>query len=184
MSPRKNTTVQELKTVIERRLARLVSQNPLNADFQVRYEEIIDSYNQEKDRVTIEKTFEALMRFVEELDVEEERHLREGLDPESLVIFDLLMKPESSPQEIAKIKAVAVALLAMLKREKLRVAQWREKEATRDAVQRLIYDFLYSDITGLPDRYAPTEIEAKVEAVFRHVYYAYPTVPSPFFACA
>ncbi|HEY3411897.1 MAG TPA: type I restriction endonuclease subunit R [Armatimonadota bacterium] len=183
-SPKRNSTVQELKAVIEKRLARLLSQNPLNADFQARYEEIVEGYNQEKDRVTIEKTFEALIRFIGELDSEEERYVREGLDPESLVIYDLLKKPELSAREIGRIKDVAVKLLAMLKTEKLKVAQWREKEATRDAVQRSIYDFLYSDSTGLPEAYAPTEIAAKVEAVYRHVYYAYPTVPSPVFALA
>lgn len=49
--------------------------------------------NREKDRVTIEKTFEALFKLVQELDEEESRALREGLDEESLAIFDLLRKP-------------------------------------------------------------------------------------------
>lgn len=183
-SPKKNTTVQALKTIIERRLAKLMRENPLRADFQARYEEIIDGYNSEKDRLTIEKTFEALLRFVEALDGEEQRHVREGLDPESVVMFDLLMKPELSPKEIARIKVIAGQLLATLKREKLKIAQWTEKEATRDAVRSSIFDFLYSDQTGLPDTYTAPEIQEKVEAVFRHVYYAYPTVPSPVFAGA
>lgn len=183
-SPKKNTTVQELKTIIERRLAKLMRENPLRADFQTRYEEIIDGYNSEKDRLTIEKTFEALLRFVEALDGEEQRHVREGLDPESVVMFDLLMKPELSPKEIAQIKLIAGQLLTTLKREKLKIAQWTEKEATRDAVRSTIFDYLYSDQTGLPDTYTRPEIEDKVEAVFRHVYYAYPTIPSPVFAGA
>ena len=49
-------------------------------------------------------------------------------------MFDLLMKPELSPKEIARIKQIAGQLLAILKREKLKIAQWTEKEATRDAV--------------------------------------------------
>jgi len=59
-SPKKNTTVQELKTIIERRVAKLMRENPLRTNFQARFEEIIDGYNSEKDRVTIEKTFEAV----------------------------------------------------------------------------------------------------------------------------
>ncbi len=46
-------------------------------------------YNREKDRVTIEKTFEALFRFVSDLDDEVSRAVREGLDEESLAVFDL-----------------------------------------------------------------------------------------------
>jgi len=38
----KNTTVQSLKTVIEKKLQRLVQQNPLRTDFQEHYENIID----------------------------------------------------------------------------------------------------------------------------------------------
>lgn len=183
-SPKKNTTVQELKTIIERRLAKLMRENPLRADFQARYEEIIEGYNSEKDRLTIEKTFAALIQFVEALDDEEQRHVREGLDPESVVVFDLLMKPELSPKEIARIKSIASELLATLKQEKLKLAQWTEKESTRDAVRSTIYDFLYSDQTGLPGAYTENEIQDKAEVVFRHVYYAYPTVPSPVFAGA
>ena len=183
-SPKKNTTVQELRSIIERRLAKLMRENPLRADFQARYEEIIDGYNSEKDRLTIEKTFEALLRVVKARDGEEQRPVREGHDTESVVMFDLLMKPELSPKEIARIKLIAGQLLATLKREKLKIAQWTEKEATRDAVRSTIFDFLYSDQTGLPDTYTEPEIQQKVEAVFRHVYYAYPTVPSPVFAGA
>mgnify|MGYP000284808985 CR=1 FL=1 len=44
------------------------------------------------------------------LDEEERRAIREGLDEESLAIFDLLKKPELTSAEIKRIKAVAVEL--------------------------------------------------------------------------
>lgn len=59
-SPAKRTTVQNLKQAIENRLARLLQQNPLRTDFQQHYERIVSEYNREKDRVTIERTFDAL----------------------------------------------------------------------------------------------------------------------------
>ena len=180
-SPAKNTTVQNLKTVIEQRLRRLIAQNPLRTNFQAHYEEIIHEYNQEKDRVTIEHTFEQLLRFIEELDGEESRAIREGLDVESVAVYDLLKKPDLSPKEIARIKQIAVELLATLKAEKLRVNQWRDKEATRDAVRATIFDFLYSDKTGLPEVYTKDEVRDRSQEVFRHVFYAYPTIPSPLF---
>jgi type I restriction enzyme, R subunit len=183
-SPTQHTTVQNLKTVIEQRLQRLIAQNPLRTNFQAHYEEIVNEYNQEKDRVTIEHTFEQLLRFVQELDEEEARAIREGLDVESVAIFDLLKKPALTPKEIGRIKQVAVQLLTTLKAEKLRVNQWRDKEATRDAVRSTIFDFLYSDNTGLPDTYTDDEIKAKSDAVFQHVFYAYPTIPSPIYDVA
>jgi type I restriction enzyme R subunit len=144
----------------------------------------VAEYNQEKDRVTIEHTFEQLLRFVNALDEEETRAVREGLDNESVAIFDLLKKPTLDGKEIARIKQVAVQLLATLKAEQLRVNQWRDKEATRDAVRSTIYDFLYSDNTGLPETYTEDDIKTKAENVFQHVFYAYPTVPSAIYAAA
>ena len=45
--------------MIEKRLQRMLLQNPLRTNFQQHYEKIVDEYNNEKDRVIIEKTFEA-----------------------------------------------------------------------------------------------------------------------------
>ena len=173
-SPRKNTTTQNLRHVVELRLRRLLEQNPLRTDFQRHYEQIVADYNRDKDQVTIEETFEALLKLVKELDDEESRAVREGLDEKSLAIFDLLKKNELIPADIKRIKAVAVGLLETLKAEKLRVDQWREKEATRDAVRLTIRDFLYSDETGLPlNSYEDGEVKELAEDVFRHVYRVY-----------
>ena len=182
-SPKKNTTVQNLREAVEQRLQRLLRQNPLRTDFQQHYEQIVSEYNREKDRATIEQTFEALFKLVQELDDEAHRAVREGLDEESLAIFDLLKKPDLKPPEMQRIKAVATQLLARLKEEKLRVDQWRDKEATRDAVRQAIHDFLWSEDTGLPvDCFAEQDVKIKAEDVFRHIYRAYPTVPSPYFS--
>jgi len=87
------------------------------------------------------------------------------------------------PKEIECVKKVAAELLTTLKAEKLRVENWREKEATRDAVRVVIRDLLWADRTGLPDpAYTEIDVEARGDDVFRHVYRAYPTVPSPFYS--
>lgn len=181
-SERKNTTVQSLKHAVEKKLARLMMQNPLRTDYQEHYEKLIKEYNQEKDRVVIEKTFEALLKLNEDLSHEEKRAIREGLDEESLVLFDLLSKPNLQPKEIAKIKQVATTLLATLKTERLKVANWQQKESTRDAVKQQIFDFLYDERTGLPvEQYEENEISDITERVFLHIYRAYPELPSPIY---
>jgi len=181
-SERKNTTVQSVKNAVEQKLARLMMQNPLRTDYQEHYEKLVKEYNQEKDRVVIEKTFEALLRFNEELSHEEKRAMREGLDEESLILFDLLSKPDLQPNEIKKIKRVAISLLSSLKEERLRVANWQQKESTRDAVKQQIFDFLYDEKTGLPVRhYGEDEIADISEKVFLHIYRAYPQLPSPLY---
>jgi len=179
----KNTTVQSLKSVIEKKLQRLIQRNPLRTDFQEHYEKIIDEYNEEKDRQNIEAILEALLKFVQDLDEEESRAMREGLDEETLAIYDLLVKPTLKPQEIQKIKKVAKELLETLKGKLKDLYRWQDKEPTRDGVKVLIQNFLWDEKTGLPvDCYTQNDVYKRTEAVFYHVYRAYPTVPSPYYA--
>ena len=182
-SPQKNTTVQNLRHAVEQRLQRLLLQNPLRTDFQQHYEQIVSEYNREKDRATIEQTFEALFKLDQSLDDEAHRAVREGLDEESLAIFDLLRKPDLNATEIKRIKAVAAQLLEKLKSEIKQVDHWRDKEATRDSVRLAIRDYLWNDVTGLPEEtFDEDDVELRAEGVFRHIYRAYPTVPSPYFS--
>ncbi len=184
-STMKRTTVQSLKQAVEDRLQRLLQQNPLRTDFQRHYEEIIEEYNREKDRVTIEQTFEALIKLVQELNEEENRAVSEGLDEESLAIFDLLKKPELSANEIKRIKDVAIGLLEKLKAALQNIDQWRDKEATRDTVKLVIHNYLFCDDTGLPsDDYNEDEVDRITGEVYRHAYRVYPKLPSPYYAKA
>jgi len=179
----KNTTVQSLKSVIEKKLERLIQRNPLRTNFQEHYENIVEEYNKEKNRQNIEATFEALLKFVEELDEEESRAMREGLNEETLAVYDLLLKPDLTRKEIQRIKGVAKKLLETLKEKLMSLYRWQDKEPTRDEVKVLIRNFLWDEKTGLPvEYYTQNEVDKKAEAVFYHVYRAYPTVPSPYYA--
>ncbi|MBF0435749.1 MAG: type I restriction endonuclease subunit R [Magnetococcales bacterium] len=174
-SPAKNSTVQSLKDVVEKRLQRMLRQNPLRSDLQRHYEKIVEAYNREKDRATIERTFEELLKFTACLDEEEQRAVREGLDEASLALFDLLAKPDISKKERERVKQVARELLAKVRAEVERIHDWRERQATRDAVRQEIHDFLYADDTGLPvDSYAEEEVEAMTERIFHHVFQSMP----------
>jgi type I restriction enzyme R subunit len=137
---------------------------------------MVTEYNEEKDRVTIENTFQALLKFVASLGEEESRAVREGLDPEALTLFDLLKNPDLSKPEIDRLKKVAATLLDTLEQRKKEIDDWRAKEATRDTIRQTIYDFLYNDETGLPESYSPQEIEQKSQVVFAHVFSAETTL--------
>ena len=109
--------------------------------------------------------------------------MREGLDEETLAIYDLLIKPDLKPQEIQKIKKVAKELLKTLKERLKNMYKWQDKEPTRDGVKVLIQNFLWEEKTGLPvDLYTQNDVYEKTDAVFYHVFRAYPTVPSPYYA--
>jgi type I restriction enzyme R subunit len=169
-SSQRNTTVQSLKDAVEKRLQILLRQNPLRTDFQTHYERIVYDYNQEKNRVTIEQTFEALLKLVQELSDEEQRAVREGLgDEETLALFDLLMKPELSASDIDRIKKVATGLHEVLTAEVERVQDFHAKQATRDAMRTRIHDYLYDEASGLPESFTLEEIDLKADHILAHV---------------
>lgn len=179
-SDKKNTTVQKLQDVAEKKLNQLVVLNPKRTDFQKHYEKILARYNKEKDRATIEKSFDELIAFIEKLGEESARAMQEGLDEETLALFDLLKKPELDQKEQQKIKKVAVALLNKLKQDIQGIEDWTEKENTQDKIKTAINNFLYSDDTGLPHTsYEENDVSEKSEQVYIHVRRAYHKLPSP-----
>jgi type I restriction enzyme R subunit len=170
-SPSKNSVVQDLREAIEKRLRELIAANPTRTNFQDHFDEIVQKYNQEKDKNVIEATFEALMRLVQDMDAETRRGVAEGLDEEQLAIYDLLLKPDISKPETERVKKVAVELLKVVRARLREVQDTFAKEATRDNFRQTIYDFLWGDSTGLPsDVYVDDDIAAKTDAVFGFFY--------------
>lgn len=151
-SESRNSNVQSVKDAIETRLSRMLQVNPLRSDYQEKFDEIVRGYNKEKDKNTIEATFEALMRFTAEMSEEEHRHVKEGLDnEEQLAVYDMLLKPDITKKDIKKIKRVAVNLLQELERQMREIQDLFAKHTTRQQFKTTIYDFLYDDRTGLPE---------------------------------
>ena len=170
-SPQKNTAVQNLKTVIEQRLRKMLMENPLRTDFQERFDEIVRDYNKEKDKNTIEATFEALMRLTAEMQEEELEYVAEGFETqEQKTIFDMLRKADISKSDIKKIKSVSVELLKLIQGRMEEVQDVFAKQSTSDGFRQSIYDFLYDEGSGLPaGSYTPADVEEMTENVFNFV---------------
>ncbi len=77
---RKNLMIKDLEDLLQDRLAKMMSVNPTRVDYYVRYMGIIETYNSEQDRSTIEKTFMELMDLAKSMSEEEQRYVREGTD--------------------------------------------------------------------------------------------------------
>ena len=86
------------------------------ADFSEKFEELIESYN--AGSRTIEALYQELLELSNSLNVEEQRHVRENMTEEELVIFDILTRPspELGTEERAEVKKVARELLRYRKR--------------------------------------------------------------------
>jgi type I restriction enzyme R subunit len=90
-SKHKNTDLEALKAAIAAKLEKLVRLNRTRADFAEKFEALIESYN--NGSRNIEQLFEELLKLSNSLEAEQERHVRENLTEEELVIFDILTRP-------------------------------------------------------------------------------------------
>ncbi|RLD77262.1 MAG: type I restriction endonuclease subunit R, partial [Bacteroidetes bacterium] len=167
---RKNTVVFDLQKAIEEKLKQMVKENPLRLKFYEKYKEIIDEYNNGKDINATKKAFDDLTDFLNDLSKEDSRAMREGLDEETLAIFDLLKKETLTDKERDEVKKVSKQTLEALKTEKLKVERWRESTQLKAQVKTAIYDTLLS----LPQEpYPDNEVDKKTDVVYQHIFTNY-----------
>jgi type I restriction enzyme R subunit len=173
----KNTEIEVLKAAIRAQLEKLIRLNKTRIDFQEKFEELIESYN--AGSRNIEDLFEELLQLSQNLSAEQERHVRENMSEEELVVFDILTRPapELSPAERAEIKKFARDLLTRLKQ--LLVINWRQKSSARSQLKLTIEDMLDG---GLPRVYSPELYQQKCSAVFEHFYESYPDAGNSIYA--
>ena len=171
---KKNLILKDLEQLVQERLDALLFANPQRINYYERYQKIIEDYNQEQNRATIEKTFMDLMDLANSMDREEQRYVREGFSSdEELSLYDLLFSENLSKQDIQKIKQVAVELLVKVKTKIAELDHWTDKQETKTAVELLIRDTLYWE---LPECYDENSINAYKQRIYEYVYTRYPNV--------
>jgi len=168
-SKHKNTDLEVLKAAIRAQLEKLIRLNKTRTDFRAKFEELLESYN--AGSLNIEQMFNDLVALSGALSEEQQRHVREHMTEEELVVFDILIRPapELSTEERAEVKKVARQLLERLK--ELLVLDWRKRLAARARVEDAIKDLLD---TGLPRAYSTDLYKQKCSAIFEHFYESYP----------
>ncbi|MBS0167874.1 MAG: type I restriction endonuclease subunit R [Nitrospira sp.] len=167
-SKTKNIDLEQLKAAIRSQLDTLIRLNRTRADYLTKFEELIDAYN--AGSRNIDELFKELLALSRSLNDEQQRHVRERLTEEELVIFDILTRPAPalSAEERTELKKVAKDLLEKLKQ--LLVLNWRQTVSARSRVKLAIEDLLDQ---GLPRAYTPDLYKQKCSAVFEHVYEVY-----------
>jgi type I restriction enzyme, R subunit len=178
-SKHKSTDLDVLKAAIRAQLGKLIRLNKTRADFAEKFEELIESYN--AGSRNIEDLFNELVTLSRTLTEEQQRHVRENMTEEELVVFDLLTRPapEMSPEERAEVKKVARELLTRMKA--LLVINWRQKSSARSQVKLAIEDVLDD---GLPPVYSRELYAQKCSILFEHIFESYPERDSGVYAAA
>ncbi len=165
---RKATALQDIRDIVEDKLAAMLARNPMRMDYQVKYEEIVADYNSEKDRTTIEETFRRLVDLVNSLDQEQMRAAREGLGEEELALFDLLQKEGLDQTARERVKQASRELLAAVKARLAELDRFWEKEQTKADVEVFILDEVYASLPTPP--FTPDEKKLVAGNVYAHVW--------------
>ncbi|MXX74482.1 MAG: type I restriction endonuclease subunit R [Holophagales bacterium] len=165
---RKATVLKDIRETVEAALAGMLARNPSRMDYQRRYEEIVADYNREKDRVTVEVTFQRLVELVQELDAEQSRAVEEGLSEEELALFDLLKKDGLGKAERERVKQASRDLLASIGALLQELDRFWEKEQTKAEVRVFILDQLHGALPTPP--FTPEEKETIAGEIYDHVW--------------
>ena len=165
---RKATVIEDIRQIVEEKLAQMLAINPLRMNYEKKYQEIIADYNQDKDRATVEDTFKKMMDLALSLDAEQRRAVEEGLSEEQLALFDLVQRGDLSKTDRERIKQASRELLEGILKVIAPLDRWTEKEQTQAEVQTFILDRIYQELPEPP--YTPVEKAEVAELVYRYIW--------------
>ncbi|MDI1317906.1 type I restriction endonuclease subunit R [Flavobacterium sp.] len=163
----KNIAVQSLKDRVNKKLNKMVDENPTRVDYYERYQEIIENYNNGKEYQTVKELFDALIVLLGDLSEEDKRAEREHLEEDELTVFDMLNSGKKvTDNEKVEVKDTARKLLDRLKSNEFQVEHWVEKIQTSSAVKKAINDYLYKSLPY--PTYCDGDIVVKTEILFNY----------------
>jgi len=165
---RKHTALQDIRDVVEKKLAQMLARNPMRMDYYKKYQEIVADYNREKDRATVEATFAQLVELAASLDAEQRRAAEEGLSDDELALFDLLFRDSISKADRERLKQASRSLLSSLRDLLGSMQDWTQKATTQAKVKVFILDNLYGALPRPP--FTETEIEEIAARMYDYVW--------------
>lgn len=147
---RKATVIEDIRVIVEEKLALMLRFNPERMDYQKKYQDIIADYNRDKDRTTVEDTFAKLIELVNSLSEEQERAAREEMTEEQLALFDLVKREDVSKADRERIKQSSRELLSALRELIASMDQWTQKTETQAQIEVFILDELWTKLPSPP----------------------------------
>ena len=165
---RKHAALQEIRDLVEQKLAQMIARNPMRMDYYKKYQEIIADYNREKDRVTVEETFAKVFDLATSLDAEQRRAAEEGLSEDELTLFDLLFKVSISKADRERLTQASKSLLASLGELLKPMHTWTQNTSTQAEGKVFILDNLWRSLPRPP--FTDEEAEALAGRVYDYVW--------------
>jgi type I restriction enzyme R subunit len=163
----KNIEIANLREFIEKKLEEMLKENSTRTNFAEKLQEIINRYN--SGGSSTENYYEDLIKYTEGLKEEDERHIREGLSPDELELYDILKKEKMTKAEEIKVKNAARHLLQRLikGRPKVLIQDWFKDGQSQVRVKLAIEEVLDKD---LPETYEKDLFKEKSNKLYALVY--------------
>lgn len=162
----KNLEILNLRKLIEDKLKIMLKRNVTRTRFAERFGKIIDEYNAGGSQN--DDFYEKLLRLMEELHEEEERHIKEELSEIELELYDLLRKEKLTAEEEKRVKLAAKELYKTLneKRRELFIVGWQNDPQPKERIKGEIVSVLNS---YLPESYDREIFRKKTTLIFEHI---------------
>jgi type I restriction enzyme R subunit len=162
----KNIEIISLRVHIEEKIKAMLRRNVTRTDFAERFRNIIDAYNAGGSQT--DDFYEKILKFMDELRAEEERHIKEDLSEEELEIFDLLRKEKLTKNEEKRVKLAAKELYSslMAKKAELFIVGWQNDAKPKERVRSAIINCLNN---ALPESYDRDIFAAKSNLIYQHI---------------
>ena len=162
----KNLEIANLRKYIEEKLQKMLRRNITRTKFAERFRNIIDEYNAGGSQN--DDFYEKLLKLMEELRAEEERHIKEELSETELELFDLLRKEQLTVDEEKRVKLTAKELYNTLteKRNELFIVGWQNDPQPKERVKG---EIVYILNKFLPESYDREVFLRKSTLVFDHI---------------
>ena len=158
--------IDDLKVYIEKTLEDMLKKNCTRMNFSQRFKNIIDRYNAGGSEN--EDYYEQLVKLLEDMQQEQNRHNTEGLTEEELEIYDLLIKGKKlSNAEEQRVKLAAKNLFKKLTENKknLLIVDWYKDEQPKLRVKSAIESALNEQ---LPECYDKNTFSVKTNLLLEH----------------
>lgn len=143
----KAVEINDLREYVERLLKQMINKNQNRIKFSERYKDIIDKYN--SGRIENEDYYAKILKFIEDLQTEQERPLVEGLSESELEIYDLLVQDKNLTElEKNDVKLATRNLVKKLKEERMSLffVDWYKDDVTIFNVKKEITNSLNADL--------------------------------------
>lgn len=162
----KNLEIVNFRRHIEEKLRQMLRRNTTRTKFAERFRTIIEEYNAGGSQN--DDFYEKLLKLMEDLRAEEERHIKEELSEAELELFDLLRKDHLTAEEEKRVKLAAKELYNTLteKRKELFIVGWQNDPQPKERVKGEIVHILNQ---FLPESYDREIFLRKSALVFDHI---------------